>query len=86
MFPAIHGAGAGGILSSTQIILSDLVTLQERGAYNGLIGLLALFHKISYYTGHSQSHCSVWAIAGGLGPLVGGSLAHHTVWRWLFCT
>lgn len=36
---AIHGAGSGGILSSSQIILSDIVTLKERGIYNGLIGL-----------------------------------------------
>ena len=36
---ALQGAGAGGINALTQIILSDLVTLQERGKYNGLIGL-----------------------------------------------
>ncbi|KAH9929006.1 Mfs1.1 [Epithele typhae] len=62
---ALHGAGAGGILSCTQIVLSDLVTLQERGTYNGLFGL-------------------VWAIGGGLGPLVGGALAKPTLWRWIF--
>ncbi|KAI0345553.1 Mfs1.2 [Trametopsis cervina] len=35
----IQGAGGGGILSLTSIILSDLVTLQERAIYNALIGL-----------------------------------------------
>ena len=35
----VQGAGAGTILTLSQIILSDLVTLQERGTYNGLIGL-----------------------------------------------
>ncbi|KAJ7183114.1 Mfs1.2 [Mycena filopes] len=61
----IQGAGAGGIFSLTQIILSDLVSLHERGKYNGLFGL-------------------AWALAGGLGPLVCGSLASQGKWRWLF--
>ncbi|KAI0352111.1 Mfs1.1 [Trametes cingulata] len=61
----VHGAGSGGILTLSQIILSDLVTLQERGAYNGLFGLM-------------------WALGGGVGPIVGGALAHHTRWRWIF--
>ena len=42
---AIHGAGSGGILSSSQIILSDIVTLKERGIYNGLIGLYVDQHR-----------------------------------------
>ncbi|KAJ6456450.1 major facilitator superfamily domain-containing protein [Mycena sanguinolenta] len=61
----VQGAGAGGVFSLTQIILSDMVTLEERGKYNGLFGL-------------------VWAIGGGLGPIVGGSLASPSRWRWLF--
>ncbi|KAI9566089.1 major facilitator superfamily domain-containing protein [Boletus coccyginus] len=36
---AIQGFGGGGIQSLTGIILSDLVTLQERGVYSGLYGL-----------------------------------------------
>ncbi|PPQ80060.1 hypothetical protein CVT25_001489 [Psilocybe cyanescens] len=35
----IQGLGGGGILSLTNIILADLVPLQERGVYNGLIGV-----------------------------------------------
>ncbi|THG95550.1 hypothetical protein EW026_g6125 [Hermanssonia centrifuga] len=35
----IQGAGGGGILSLSSIILSDLVALKERGLYNGMIGL-----------------------------------------------
>ncbi|TCD68656.1 hypothetical protein EIP91_010177 [Steccherinum ochraceum] len=61
----LQGAGSGGINSLTQIILSDLVTLEERGKYNGLFGM-------------------TWAISGGLGPVIGGALARHTIWRWLF--
>ncbi|KAJ3559559.1 hypothetical protein NM688_g271 [Phlebia brevispora] len=61
----IQGAGGGCILSIGSIILSDLVSLRERGLYNGMIGL-------------------TWAVAAGIGPLVGGSLAESGHWRWLF--
>jgi len=43
---AVQGLGAGGITSSVHIIISDLVTLRERGTYSGLMGLcvvLSLF-------------------------------------------
>jgi len=36
---AIQGIGGGGIASLTQIILSDLVPLQERGIFSSLIGM-----------------------------------------------
>lgn len=35
---AVQGSGAGGILALTEIILSDLVPLHERGMYQGLLG------------------------------------------------
>ncbi|CAG8575960.1 10981_t:CDS:2 [Ambispora leptoticha] len=38
IFRAIAGVGAGGILSLVLIIISDIVTLKERGKYQGLIG------------------------------------------------
>ena len=38
-YTVIHGAGSGGIASLCQISLSDLVTLKERGVYNGMFGL-----------------------------------------------
>ena len=36
---AIQGMGGGGILSITNIIISDLVPLKERGAISGVLGL-----------------------------------------------
>ena len=36
---AVQGVGAAGITSLSQIIIADLVPLQERGTYNGLIAL-----------------------------------------------
>ncbi|KAH9993506.1 major facilitator superfamily domain-containing protein [Russula compacta] len=68
---AIQGLGAGAITSSVQIILSDLVTLRERGTFSGL---MALYIVLSFS----------WAIGGGVGPVIGGSLAQTGKWRWLF--
>ncbi|KAH8985667.1 major facilitator superfamily domain-containing protein [Lactarius akahatsu] len=53
---AVQGLGAGAITSSVQIMLSDLVTLRERGTFSGLMALS-------------------WAVGGGVGPVIGGSLA-----------
>ncbi|KAI0273935.1 major facilitator superfamily domain-containing protein [Russula aff. rugulosa BPL654] len=62
---AIQGLGAGTITSSVHIILSDLVTLRERGTFSGLMAI-------------------PWALGGGVGPVMGGSLAQSGNWRWLF--
>ncbi|EAU87380.2 MFS multidrug transporter [Coprinopsis cinerea okayama7 len=35
----IQGIGGGAIISLASIVISDLVTLQERGTYNGLLGM-----------------------------------------------
>jgi MFS family permease len=40
---AVQGLGSGGIISLSQIILADMVTLRERGLFNGLTGLSVLF-------------------------------------------
>lgn len=34
----VQGAGGGGILQLTQIVISDIIPLQDRGKYSGLIG------------------------------------------------
>jgi hypothetical protein len=37
---AVQGLGAGAITSSVQTVISDLVTLRERGTFSGLMALL----------------------------------------------
>ena len=58
---AIQGLGGGAITALIQIILADLVSLRERGVFNGIIAL-------------------AWAIGGGVGPVLGGSLAQAGQW------
>jgi MFS family permease len=35
---AISGLGGGGILTLVMIVVSDVVTLKERGKYQGILG------------------------------------------------
>lgn len=37
IIPAIQGAGGAGLFSVSTIVLSDIVPLQERGTYNGIL-------------------------------------------------
>ena len=45
----VQGLGAGAITSSVQIMLSDLVTLRERGTFSGLMAL-CVFLSLSLKT------------------------------------
>ncbi len=38
IFRAIQGLGGGGILTLSMIIVSDVVSLKDRGKYQGIIG------------------------------------------------
>ena len=39
---AVQGIGAGSIMGLTQIVISDIVSLEERGKYSGFIGATVL--------------------------------------------
>ncbi|KAK2464452.1 hypothetical protein APHAL10511_003600 [Amanita phalloides] len=39
----ISGAGGGGIISLCQIVVSDIVTLRDRGKYSGIMGFIIAF-------------------------------------------
>lgn len=85
---AVQGIGSGGILSLTEIILSDLVPLRERGAYQGMIGLI---WAIASVIGPIVVCCSLDLISPIVtltGPGVqGGAFAQRKDWTWrgLFC-
>ena len=39
----LAGAGGGGIVSVVQIVISDVVSLRDRGKYQGIIGVVVAF-------------------------------------------
>ncbi|TVY36443.1 Efflux pump [Lachnellula subtilissima] len=61
----VQGVGGGGLVGLTYVVVSDMVTLRERGKWFSVISLQ-------------------WAIGSVLGPVIGGSFAEHTTWRWIF--
>ena len=66
-----------------QILLSDLVTLRERGTFSGL---MALSVSLLYLCFRKPADVfSSWAVGGGIGPALGGLLAQSENWyvlRW----
>ncbi|KAI0352489.1 iron permease [Trametes cingulata] len=61
----VQGVAGGSLLNVSEIVISDLVPLAERGIYQGMIVL-------------------AYAVASGVGPVIGASLSQNASWRWLF--
>lgn len=82
---AVQGAGAGGILALTEIILSDLVPLHERGMYQGMIGSV---WSVACTLGPPvvRTSCRYLLISPD-GVIQGGAFASRKDWTWrgLFC-
>lgn len=45
---AIQGIGSGSIMGLTQIVISDIVSLEERGKWSGFIGATVLLFCILF--------------------------------------
>ncbi|KAF9911624.1 hypothetical protein EC991_002742 [Linnemannia zychae] len=58
---ALAGAGAGGMISLTMIIISDVVSMRERGKYQGIIGsMFGLSAVIGPLLGGVLAEKSTW--------------------------
>ncbi|KAK0491996.1 MFS general substrate transporter [Armillaria luteobubalina] len=61
VFRGFAGAGGGGIVSMMQIVVSDIVTLRERGKYQGIIqGVVAIGYTVGPLIGGALSQSVGW--------------------------
>ncbi|KIP08655.1 hypothetical protein PHLGIDRAFT_365365 [Phlebiopsis gigantea 11061_1 CR5-6] len=61
VFRGIAGAGGGGIVSVLQIIISDVVSLRDRGKYQGIIGgVISLGYALGPVIGGVISEKASW--------------------------
>ncbi|KAJ7734576.1 MFS general substrate transporter [Mycena maculata] len=61
VFRGFAGAGGGGLVSMMQIVVSDLVSLRERGKYQGIIGgVVAIGYAIGPVIGGALSQKVGW--------------------------
>ncbi|KAF7363190.1 MFS drug transporter [Mycena venus] len=82
VFRGLAGAGGGGLVSMSQIVISDIVSLRERGKYQGIIsgGMSSVVDaKFDAHGTHT-----VIAIGYCLGPVIGGAFAQKLEWEWCF--
>ncbi len=81
---AVQGIGSGGILNLSEIIVSDLVPLAERGMFMGIIsGVWAIASGVGPPVVSRIVFCVVYSNS----PLLylGDTLAQANAWRWIFC-
>lgn len=58
---AISGIGGGGILTSVMIVTSDVVSLEKRGTYQGILGMVvALANSLGPLVGGAFSEKISW--------------------------
>ncbi|RDB18552.1 Efflux pump FUS6 [Hypsizygus marmoreus] len=61
IFRGIAGAGGGGLPTLAQVIVSDVVSLRQRGKYQGILGISVAFsHGVGPIIGGLLSENSTW--------------------------
>ncbi|KAJ7183008.1 MFS general substrate transporter [Mycena crocata] len=61
VFRGFAGAGGGGLISLAQIVISDIVSLRERGKYQGLVGgVVAIGYAVGPILGGALAQTVGW--------------------------
>ena len=82
VFRGLAGIAGGGITSLTMMIVSDVVTLRQRGKYQGILGKCCLV--LCRPCNSRQCLGVMVGLGNAIGPLIAASLAQHATWRGLF--
>lgn len=62
--PGVAGAGGGGIVTMAQVVISDVVSLRDRGKYQGIIGgVVALGYAIGPLIGGALAQKVSWRVS-----------------------
>lgn len=69
VFRAFVGIGGGGMGTIGQVIVSDVVSLRERGKYQGI--LVSLHLAVTKNTAQITKGAAI-ALSYGVGPIIGG--------------
>ena len=84
VFRAISGIGGGGLMTVAQIIVSDVVSLRQRGRYQGVLASPTHL-PLSWYSLSGPGNVkkgSVVDLSNGIGPLIGAALASTSQGGW----
>lgn len=77
---AIQGIGGGGIIVLAQIAVADLFSVR----YVCSVCLRLVANGFRERPAYYALFGATWAIAGSLGPIVGGAFTTSVTWRWCF--
>ena len=81
---AIQGVGGGGIIILANISVSDLFSMRYDQLLSIPVVQLVLIHFYRERPMYYGLFGATWAIAGALGPIVGGAFTTSVTWRWCF--
>ena len=77
---SIQGVGGGGIIALTYVIVTDLVTLRDRGKWFGLISMMYAIGSVSGYGFLLPYRCLSISDIQLSRPVIGGALAETVSW------
>jgi MFS family permease len=64
VFRGVAGVGGGGIITVCQVVISDVVSLRDRGKYQGIIGgVVALGYAVGPLVGGALSQKVSWRVS-----------------------